>query len=131
MNGQRRAAFAPPEKDETRTYSAAVRWDSLLFTSGYTGVDPASGTVPAGIKAQTRHSLEAIRRVLEVAGSSLDRVVKVTVFLTDMREYREMNEVYREYFSESPPSRSCIEVRGLTTPEKRIEIEVVAGISGN
>jgi 2-iminobutanoate/2-iminopropanoate deaminase len=102
----------------------------MVFTSGYTGVDPTTGKVPPGIKEQTRIVLDHIRTVLEAANSSLDLVVKATVFLTSMRDYQDMNEVYRQYFPQVRPARSCVEVRGLTTPDKLIEIEVVAGTRG-
>lgn len=112
-----------------RPYSAATRLGNLVFSSGFTGVDPETGKVPAGVEAQTRLSLDNLSHVLELAGSSLKNVLKVNVFLTDISDYDAMNKVYREYFTEDLPARACVEIKGLSTPEKRIEIEVVAFVS--
>lgn len=112
-----------------RPYSAATRFGNLVFSSGFTGVDPESGNVPSGVEAQTRQSLDNLSHVLDMAGSSLRNVLKVNVFLTDISDYDAMNKVYREYFFEDLPARACVEVKGLSTPEKRIEIEVIAFVS--
>lgn len=114
------------ERWHGRPYSAATRFGDLVFSSGFTGVDPETGRVPAGIEAQTRQSLDNLSEVLKMAGSSLENALKVNVFLTDIADYQAMNKVYREYFFEDLPARACVEVKGLSTPEKRIEIEVIA-----
>lgn len=107
-------------------YSVANRVGNLIFTAGQLGLDPQTmELVPGGIRAETRQALTNIRHVLEAAGSSLDRVVKTTVFLRDMRDFIEMNEVYAEFFPKDPPARSTVQVAALPKGGA-VEIEVVA-----
>ncbi len=107
-------------------FSAAVRTGNLLFVSGQIGL--RDGKVVDGIEAQTRVTLENIRDVLAQAGSSLEDVVKVTVFITDMSLWPAMNEVYAEYFPKDPPARSALGVNGLALPELLVEMECVAEV---
>ncbi len=107
-------------------YSHAVEAGGMLFLSGTVPVDPQSGE-PAGssIKEATARVLENIKLILDSAGSSLDKVIKVTVFLTDMGDFSAMNEVYKTYFTANEPARSCVAVKEL--PGKfPVEIEVIA-----
>ena len=107
-------------------YSAAVKAGDFVYTAGQLGVDPESGEfVPGGIQAETRQALENLRAVLEAAGSSLDQVVKTTVFLRDMDEFAAMNEVYGEFFSENHPARSAVQPAALPK-NGAVEIEAVA-----
>lgn len=97
----------------------------LVYTSGQIALVPATGAVVAGdIKAQTRQVLENIRGVLEAGGSSLDRVVKTTVFLLDMNEFGAMNEVYGQFFGGNPPARTTIQAARLPK-DVRVEIEAI------
>jgi len=105
-------------------FSAAVRSGNLLFVSGQVGM--RDGKVAEGIEEQTRVTLENIREVIAQAGGSLQNVVKMTVFLTDMSLWAKMNEVYREYFPNEPPARSSLGVNGLAQPELLVEIECIA-----
>lgn len=106
-------------------FSAAVRVDKLLFLSGNIGNLPGTlELAEGGIKGETRQTMENINAVLEQFGSSMSRVVKCTVFLADMGEWGEMNEVYRTYF-ENPPARSALGANGLAL-DARIEIECIA-----
>lgn len=107
-------------------YSVAIATDTLVFVSGQLGIDPISGSiVEGGIQAQTRTALTNLKSVLESAGSSLEQVVKTTVFLTDMAQFAEMNGVYAEFFTSDYPARSAIQVAAL--PKGGIvEVEAIA-----
>lgn len=107
-------------------YSQAVKVGNILFISGQIPLDPKSGTMVEGdIKEQTRRVLENIKGILESIGANLTNVVKTTVFMVDLSEFSEMNEVYKEYFSENPPARSTVQVNALPRNAK-IEIEAIA-----
>jgi 2-iminobutanoate/2-iminopropanoate deaminase len=108
-------------------YSAYFIHGDSIFVSGTVGRD-ASGNIAADdMAAQTKQTLENISQRLKDAGSSMDKVVKVTVFITDMSRFGELNGVYRPFFGEVPPARSCVEVCKLPDPEAIVEIEVIAG----
>ena len=107
-------------------YEQAIRIDGLVFTAGQIPIDPKTGNVVAGgIAEQTRQVLENLKAVLEAAGSSMDRVVKATVFLKNMADFPAMNEVYAEYFNGSKPARSTVAVAELPRGAL-IEIDLVA-----
>ena len=107
-------------------YSQAVSHNGLLYLSGQIPLDPATGQLIEGdVAAQTERVLENLKAVLEAAGSSLDRVLKTTVYLKDLGEFARMNEVYGRYFPENPPARATVEVARLPR-EARVEIEAVA-----
>ncbi|MDL1902385.1 RidA family protein [Anaerolineae bacterium CFX9] len=107
-------------------YSQAIRANGMLFCAGQVPLDPATGQmVEGGITEQTRRVLENVRGVLEAGGSSFDKVVKSTVFLTTMDDFAAMNEVYAEYFTGDAPARSTVAVAQLPRGA-RVEIEVIA-----
>jgi len=107
-------------------YSVAIRTDGLIFVSGTLGMDPETGELVAGgIETQTKKVLENLSNVLEAGGSSLDRVVKTTVFLQDMGEFPKMNAIYAEFFRHDPPARSTVEVAALPKAAA-VEIEAIA-----
>jgi len=107
-------------------YSQGIDSGDLVFVSGQVPINPASGRIEAtAIDTQTRQVLENVSSVLEAAGLSLANVVKTTVFLSSMDEFKAMNEVYAEYFSENPPARATVEVSRLPL-DARVEIEVIA-----
>jgi 2-iminobutanoate/2-iminopropanoate deaminase len=107
-------------------YSQAIATEQFIFASGQIALDPATGQLVAGdVQDQTRRVLDNVKAVLEAAGSSLERVVKTTVFLTKMSDFAAMNEVYATYFTAAPPARSTIAVAELPRGAV-VEIEVIA-----
>ncbi len=107
-------------------YSQAIRAGGLLFLAGQVALDPATGQFLASdIKAQTRRVLQSLSAVLEAAGSSIDRVVKTTVFLKDMNDFGPMNEEYASFFRELPPARSTVQVARLAR-DALVMIECIA-----
>ncbi len=109
-------------------FSEAVRVGDLLFLSGVIGLKPGTlQLAEGGIQGETRATMEAIRDAVERHGSSMDRVVKCTVFLADMGEWAAMNEVYVTFFPNHKPARSALGVNGLAL-DARVEIECIAVI---
>ena len=109
-------------------YSQAIRVGDLVFCSGQAGLEPATGNlVTGGIEAETLRVLQNLTAVLEAAGSSISRVVKTTVFITNMDEFQKMNAVYAEFFPSPPPARSTVQVSRLPK-DACVEIEVVATV---
>ena len=107
-------------------YSQAIRLDDLVFTAGQIAIDPGTGKLISGdVKAQTRQALRNLSAILEAAGSSVDHVLKTTVFLTDIRTYSDVNAVYAEFFSGDCPARSAIQVAALPLGAS-VEIEAIA-----
>lgn len=106
-------------------YSQGIEVDGYIFTSGQIPADPATGDLKADIKEATKQSMENIKAILEEAGSSLDKVIKTTIYLTNMKAFGDVNEVYGTYFTDHKPARSCVEV--LSLPKgSLIEIEAIA-----
>jgi 2-iminobutanoate/2-iminopropanoate deaminase len=110
-------------------YSVANRIGDLVFTAGQTGLDPLTNElVQGGIQSETRQVLTNIKNVLEAAGSSLEQVVKTTVFLRDMGDFALMNAVYAEFFPQNHPARTTVQV--VAVPRGgAVEIEVVAVVN--
>ncbi len=105
-------------------YSQAVAAGGMLFASGQIPLDPASGeVVSGGLPAQTKQVLENLKAVVEAAGSELSKVVKVTIYITDMKQFAVVNEIYGTYFSAPFPARACVEVSELP---KGVEVEMDA-----
>jgi 2-iminobutanoate/2-iminopropanoate deaminase len=107
-------------------YSQAIRAQGLVFTSGQVAIDPTTQQVIAGdVSAQTDRVLKNLAAILQASGSTLDKVLRCTVFLKNMGDFAAMNEVYGRYFKESPPSRSTVEVARLPK-DVLVEIDVIA-----
>jgi len=107
-------------------YEQAIRTDGFVFTAGQIPIDPKTGNfVEGGVAEQTRQVLENLKAVLVAAGSSMDRVVKATVFLKNIADFPVMNEVYAEYFGGSKPARSTVAVAELPRGAL-VEIDLVA-----
>jgi 2-iminobutanoate/2-iminopropanoate deaminase len=119
--------FASTAPKAIGPYSQAVALDQLIFTSGQLPIDPSTGAFPpGGIKAQAKQSLLNVQAILEAAGSSMEKIIKTTVFLSDIADFAGMNEVYAEFFpQEGCPARSAVQVAALPKNAK-IEIEVIA-----
>jgi 2-iminobutanoate/2-iminopropanoate deaminase len=110
----------------TTPLSPGIKANGFIFVSGQTGRRP-DGTLPEGMAAQAKQGLENMKAVLETAGSSMDKVVKCLVFVTDISKFGEMNDVYRTYFpSDRFPARSTVEVSSLANKDMLFEVEAVA-----
>mgnify|MGYP005848091903 CR=1 FL=1 len=109
-------------------YSQAVVERGTAYLSGQIPIDPATGAMVDGdIAAQSERVLENLKAVLAACGSSLDRVLKVTVYLRDMDDFQRMNEVYARYFPRNPPARAAVEVARLPK-DARVEMEAIASV---
>lgn len=109
-------------------YSQAVKAGGFVWCAGQIPVDPAVNDVTATtIEGQTRQALANLKAVLEAAGSGLEKVVKTTVFVSDLKDFAAMNAVYAEMFGATKPARSCVQVAGLPKGVK-LEIEAVAAL---
>jgi 2-iminobutanoate/2-iminopropanoate deaminase len=107
-------------------YSAGILYDPFVFTAGQAGIDPATGkVVSGGIEAETRQVMHNLQNILIEAGTSMDNVIKTTVFLRDMNDFPRMNAIYGEFFKEKPPARSTIQAAALPMGVA-VEIEVIA-----
>ncbi|MFL6042158.1 MAG: Rid family detoxifying hydrolase [Gaiellales bacterium] len=107
-------------------YNQAIKAGGFVFCAGQLGLDPGSGNlVEGGIEAEARRALDNVKAVLAGAGSSMDDVVKMTVFLTDLGEFAAMNEIYATYFASDPPARTTVQVAALPAGAC-VEFEAVA-----
>lgn len=107
-------------------YSPAIIADGFIFVSGQVAVNPKTNELELGdIHSETRQTLRNIQTILEAAGSSLKDVVRLGVFLADLKDFEAMNEVFREFFPEDPPARSTV---GAQLPKIKIEIDAIARV---
>ena len=107
-------------------YSQAIATETMIFVSGQIPIDPETGNLSnGGIREQTRRVLQNLSAILKAAGTSLERVVKTTVYLKDMSQFQDMNEVYAEYFKTAPPARATVEVARLPK-DVLVEIDLIA-----
>jgi 2-iminobutanoate/2-iminopropanoate deaminase len=110
-------------------YSVGISAGGFVFTAGQIGIEPSTGeVVSGGVEAETRQALANLSKVLQSGGSSIDQVVKTTVFLRDIQDFTKMNEVYAEFFKENHPARSAVQVAALPKGVA-VEIEAIALIS--
>jgi 2-iminobutanoate/2-iminopropanoate deaminase len=109
-------------------YSQAIVSSDFVFCSGQVGIDPRTNELVKGsVGGETRQCLENLRAVLKKAGSSMDLAVRATVYLTDLNNFKEMNDVYREFFPSAAPARATVEVSKLALGA-RVEIDVIAAL---
>ena len=107
-------------------YSPVVAFGDLLFISGQGPGDPKTGELQKGeLESETRRTLENVKAILEDVGSSMEHVLKVTAYLSDMDNFAAFNEIYAEYFSKNPPARTCIQA-GRLPFDIKVEIDVIA-----
>jgi 2-iminobutanoate/2-iminopropanoate deaminase len=107
-------------------YSPAIKAGGFIFVSGQAAVDPQTGQVVGStIEVQTERTLENIKTIVTAAGASLEDVVRVTVYLSEIANFSRMNEVYKRYFSHEPPARTTLEAK-LARPELLVEIDAIA-----
>lgn len=106
-------------------YSQGMTFGNLVFTSGQLPIDPATGVMPAGIEAQATQSLKNVQSILGSAGSSMEKALKVTVFLANMEDFAVVNSIYATFFENAPPCRSAVQVARLPK-DALIEIEAIA-----
>ena len=109
-------------------YSQAFRCGDSIYTAGQLGLDPQTGQLAGGIRAQTEQALRNIAAILAASGASTADVVKTTVYLQDMADFRAMNEVYATFFPDAPPARSTVQVAALPL-RGLVEIEAIAVVS--
>jgi 2-iminobutanoate/2-iminopropanoate deaminase len=122
----RKEAVSTDKAKAIGPYSVGMKAGHLVFCSGQVGMDQATGNlVEGGVEAETRQALVNLSNILAAAGSSLERVVKTTVFLRDMNDFARMNAVYAEFFPVDPPARSTFQVAALPRAAA-VEIEAVA-----
>jgi 2-iminobutanoate/2-iminopropanoate deaminase len=123
----RKSIVTPNAPKPAGPYSHAVVADGFIFVAGQGPVNPKTGHAELGdIKSETRRTLLNIQAILEAAGSSLKEVVRVGVFLADLKEFENMNEVYREFFPDQQPARTTV---GVQLPKIKIEIDCVARVN--
>ncbi|EUJ51882.1 endoribonuclease L-PSP [Listeria fleischmannii FSL S10-1203] len=108
-------------------YSHAVKANGFVFTSGQIGVNPETGELQEGVANQTKQVFQNLHNVLEEAGSSLEKAIKLTVFLKDLQDFKEVNDIYATYFTGVFPARSAFQVAALPM-NALVEIEVVAEV---
>jgi 2-iminobutanoate/2-iminopropanoate deaminase len=119
---QAKQVVSLPGANPNPTLSAGIRVGDLLYVSGQLGGNDST------IEGQTKASLESMKKVLDAAGTTVDNVVKCTVFLTDVKEFAKMNTAYTAFFTKDPPARSTVVVAALVRPVAKVEIECIAAM---
>ncbi len=120
-----------PDPYEPYLLSQAIKSGPFVFISGQAGYDDDGNIVPGGFSAQGEQAFQNLNRALTAAGSSLENVVKVTIFVTDMEQFSHVVDLRRKHFSAPYPADSIVEIKALYTPEAMIEIEAIAITSGS
>ena len=105
-------------------YSQAIEVNGMVFTSGVIPVDPQTGVIPATIEEQANQAFSNLKNLIEASGATIDKVIKTTVFIKDMKDFGKINEIYATYFKEPFPARSCVEVARLPK-DVMLEVEAI------
>ncbi len=106
-------------------YSQAIEINGMVYTSGVIPVDPATGVIAEGVEAQANQAFKNLCNLVEASGSKVENIVKTTVFIKEMNDFGKINEIYKEYFKEPFPARSCVEVARLPK-DVLLEVEAIA-----
>ena len=106
-------------------YSQAIEVNGMVFTSGVIPVNPETGVIPEGVEAQATQAFTNLTNLIEAAGTSMDKVIKTTVFIKEMNDFGKINEIYAQFFKEPFPARSCVEVARLPK-DVLLEIEALS-----
>ncbi len=106
-------------------YSQAIEVNGMVFTSGVIPVNPATGEIPEGVEAQAEQAFSNMAALLQAAGTSMEAVIKTTVFIKEMNDFGKINEIYAKYFTGTFPARSCVEVARLPK-DVLLEVEAIA-----
>ena len=106
-------------------YSQAIEHNGMIFCSGQVGIDPKKGQLVKGIEKQTKQAVRNLENVLISAGLSLNNIIKTTIFLADINDYKKINEIYGSFFNKNKPARSTVQVAALPL-NARVEIEAIA-----
>ena len=117
--------YTPNAPEPVGPYSQAVEVDNTLYISGQVPINPETGKIPEGIEAQTKQVMENIGAILEAAGYSFADVIKSTCLLSDMNNFKAMNDIYATYYTENPPARAAFQVARLPL-DVMVEIETIA-----
>jgi len=121
----KKVIYTPNAPAPVGPYSQAIESNDTLYISGQIPVDPKTGNIPDNITDQTKQVFENIKAILDEAGYSFDHIVKMTVLLSDMNNFKAMNDVYATYYTENPPARAAFQV-GRLPLEVMVEIEAIA-----
>ncbi len=121
----KKVIYTPNAPAPVGPYSQAIESNDTLYISGQIPVDPKTGNIPDNITDQTKQVFENIKAILDEAGYSFDHIVKMTVLLSDMNNFKAMNDVYATYYTENPPARAAFQV-GRLPLDVMVEIEAIA-----
>ena len=116
---------SPNVASSSSPLSQGIRYGNLIFLSGQLGRNPETKQLENGFRVQVKRVMNNLKEILEASGSSMDMVLKTTIFITDLNNVKELNEVYQEFFNKPYPVRSCVEVSALAL-EAEVEIELIA-----
>lgn len=124
----KKPVFAEKGAKPIGPYTPGIQYENLLFVSGQIGVNPETGKlVPGGVETEAKQMLENLKALIVAGGSSLDKVLKTTLFLTNIADFASVNQIYAEYFSFEPPARSTIQVTALPGGAL-VEVEAIAAV---